>query len=327
MKRTGKYHGYVGLLVLAVSWVLMLQGVRPFSTSFYNLAWWPYIFIVDHLVYALTGDSLWVNRRGEFWRLIPLSVLFWMIFEGVNIYLKNWHYINIPTDLSLGGDLTVAGGWWKWPGFFVSYGTVLPLLYETYDLLEALGLYRGRRVRAIPVTTAWHLPFALIGLFFLFAPMFWPRYTFPLIWGAFSFLLEPVIRTRGGRSIMGEWENGSLRTFFLMLSAGFICGGLWEFWNYWAVTKWVYTVPYVGGWKIFEMPVLGFAGFPPFAVECLVMTNFISLFRGGRGWMREDAGRPARTHPAWVAVYVVVWFFVFFAVGRSIETYTFQSYL
>ena len=56
--------------------------------------------------------------------------------------------------------------------------------------------------------------------------------------------------------------------------AGGACGLLWEFWNYWAATKWTYTVPYLGGVKLFEMPVLGFLGFPPFAVECWAMYVF-----------------------------------------------------
>ena len=33
---------------------------------------------------------------------------------------------------------------------------------------------------------------------------------------------------------------------------------------------------------VFEMPILGFLGFPPFAVECYVMMNTVSLFRKPR---------------------------------------------
>ena len=36
------------------------------------------------------------------------------------------------------------------------------------------------------------------------------------------------------------------------------------------------------------MPVLGFFGFPPFAVECYVIYNFISLFRHQRGWEEDN---------------------------------------
>jgi hypothetical protein len=68
------------------------------------------------------------------------------------------------------------------------------------------------------------------------------------------------------------------------LVAGAICGLLWEFWNFWALTKWVYDIPYVGWLKVFEMPILGFLGFPPFAVECYVMLNTVSLLHQGRDW-------------------------------------------
>jgi hypothetical protein len=95
---------------------------------------------------------------------------------------------------------------------------------------------------------------------------------------------------------MRQWQEGSLRTFYLLLGAGAICGLLWEFWNFWAVTKWVYTVPYVGFLTIFEMPMLGFLGFPPFAVECYVMMNTVSLLGGNRGWEEAKPGKAqART--------------------------------
>jgi len=41
-------------------------------------------------------------------------------------------------------------------------------------------------------------------------------------------------------------------------------------------------VPILPEVKVFEMPILGFAGFPPFAVECFVMYVFVRrrLWRG-----------------------------------------------
>ena len=68
-----------------------------------------------------------------------------------------------------------------------------------------------------------------------------------------------------------------------MLS-GFLCGVLWEFWNYWSRAKWHYTVPIMENLKIFEMPLPGYFGFPAFALECFTMYVFTRrLFtRGGR---------------------------------------------
>lgn len=60
------------------------------------------------------------------------------------------------------------------------------------------------------------------------------------------------------------------------MSAGVLCGVLWEFWNYYALAKWTYHLPFLGSlehYRLFEMPILGFLGFPAFAVECWVALN------------------------------------------------------
>ncbi|MGZ3591613.1 MAG: DUF4332 domain-containing protein, partial [Thermodesulfobacteriota bacterium] len=88
----------------------------------------------------------------------------------------------------------------------------------------------------------------------------------------------------GGKSLLRDLKEGNPRKIYLLLIAGLICGLLWEFWNFWAPSKWVYTVPFFDRAKGFEMPFLGFLGFPPFAVQAYVMYNFISLFRSKRGW-------------------------------------------
>jgi len=96
----------------------------------------------------------------------------------------------------------------------------------------------------------------------------------PVLWLSFIFLLDPMNYLRGWPSIVGDLRLGHYRRLLALLVAGGVCGILWEFWNYWAISRWTYTVPYFGNLKIFEMPVLGFLGFPPFAVECWVMYIF-----------------------------------------------------
>ena len=83
--------------------------------------------------------------------------------------------------------------------------------------------------------------------------------------------------------------RGSFNRVASLLASGFVCGILWEFWNYWAISKWTYTVPYLGNVKIFEMPVLGYLGFPPFAVECWAIYIFCrSLLNSGQGSGRAE---------------------------------------
>jgi len=108
----------------------------------------------------------------------------------------------------------------------------------------------------------------------------------PLVWVAFALLLEPLNSRAGRPSWLADLRAGNASRLFGLLGAGLVCGVLWEFWNYWAATKWTYTVPYVGGVKIFEMPVLGYLGFPAFALECFAMYHWL------RGVLRAAPAPP-----------------------------------
>jgi hypothetical protein len=99
----------------------------------------------------------------------------------------------------------------------------------------------------------------------------------------------------GAPSLLKEWERGSLRKTALLMTSGLLCGIFWEFWNFWATTKWVYTVPFLNEFKLFEMTAPGFLGFIPFALECYVMTACIYLFRKNIGWER-DTCQTVRMH-------------------------------
>ena len=53
--------------------------------------------------------------------------------------------------------------------------------------------------------------------------------------------------------------------------AALLCGIFLETWNYHSLAKWVYTVPFVHRFKIFEMPMLGYAGYLPLGLECVTV--------------------------------------------------------
>lgn len=307
-------YGWFGLCVLVVAQVLLLAGIEVVGYWFFPLAWWPYILIVDGLVYHRTGSSLLKHQPREFFLLLPWSVCFWLIFELFNVVLSNWHYVMVPENMLQ-----------RWVGYAVCYATVLPGLFETMELLDAYGFLKKSRLQPISGSTRWYVPFVITGLVFLVLPLVWPQFFFPLVWGIFIFLLEPLNHRLGLPSLMKEWEQGTLRIFYLLLVAGAICGLLWEFWNFWALTKWVYTVPHVGWLKIFEMPILGFFGFPPFAVACYVMMSSVSLMRQGRGWQHPN--KPvSRIRPGLViAVYAALVIFCLFAF-HQIDVHTVVSW-
>jgi hypothetical protein len=273
MRRSFPFYGFVGIFLLILSEILLFRKVQPFYTWFYSFAWWSYILAVDGLVYRLKGRSLILHRTREFFLMIPWSVFIWLIFEAANLSLENWYYINLPPSAAE-----------RWLGYALAYGTVLPALFETTELLGALGLFNRARIRKLSVSSRGRDVLVLLGALFLALSVLFPVYFFPLIWVAFAFLLEPFNYQFGQHSLLKDLAEGDPRRICRLLVAGLICGGLWEFWNHWARAKWIYTVPFFDETKAFEMPLLGFLGFPPFAVEAYVMYQFVSLFQSQRGW-------------------------------------------
>jgi hypothetical protein len=273
MKKTFPFHGIIGILLLILSEFLHFNKVDPFYSWFYCFAWWSYILAIDGVVYWRKGNSLILNRTKEFFLMIPWSIFIWLIFEAANLSLENWYYINLPHSILE-----------RWLGYAIAYGTVLPGIFETTELLESVGLFKMSKVKGVVISAGGKIVIILFGIFSLASSVLIPRYFFPLIWVGFIFLLEPVNYRLGGRSLLKDLEDGNPRKICLLLLAGLICGFLWEFWNFWAYSKWIYSVPFFTERKGFEMPFLGFFGFPPFAIEAYVMYNFVSLFRSGRGW-------------------------------------------
>jgi hypothetical protein len=46
-------------------------------------------------------------------------------------------------------------------------------------------------------------------------------------------------------------------------------------WNFHSYPKWIYHVPGVGFAKVFEMPILGYLGYLPFAMELYLAAQLV----------------------------------------------------
>ena len=46
--------------------------------------------------------------------------------------------------------------------------------------------------------------------------------------------------------------------------------------HYLLLAKWIYAVPYVHRFQVWEMPLLGFGGYLPFGMECAAVAAWIS---------------------------------------------------
>jgi len=317
MKKTFPLHGFLGIIILFLSEILHFKKVEPFYSWFYCFAWWSYILTIDAIIYRLKGNSLLLNRTKEFFLMIPWSIFIWLIFEATNLSLENWYYINLPHSIVE-----------RWLGYAIAYGTVLPGLFETTELLESLELFKKSKIEKTLITSEGHNALIFLGIVFLVSSILIPEYCFPLIWLGFTFLLEPFNYQFGGRSLLRDLEHGNPRKIYLLLSSGLICGFLWEFWNYWALSKWIYTVPFFEKATGFEMPFLGFLGFPPFAVEAYVMYNLISLFRFQRGWeeFSYQLHLENKTRPLTIVLTTILIISFSILIFRAIDSKTVDSY-
>jgi hypothetical protein len=283
------------MLVLAL-WGLR-SDVRWIAQPFYAWAWWGYIFLLDGIVALRRGRSLLTRRPGQVLLLVFWSTSFWFFFELLNLRFQNWYYVGVfvaddPLELLLCGAFVLA-----------AFGTVFVGIFETCDALAAFGAFaRWRaRPRRLPAGASWCIQLAGVAMVCL--SLAFPRYLAPLVWGSLTFIVDPWNYRHGARSVLRDVERGDWGLFARVFTAGLICGLVWESLNFFAPQKWIYTVRGLEELKLFEMPLLGFLGFPALAFDALAAFAFISYWLHGNQTWEDAAGSPgleARpTAPRW----------------------------
>ncbi len=268
VKKSFPFYGIIGFGMVVAGEVLLYLQFWIVPLFFTPIAWSGYILFVDALTYRLHGESLMRTRTREFVFMLPWSVFCWGIFELYNLHMSNWHYVGLPQDILM-----------RSVGYVWSFATIFPAILETAELLQPI--FRDYRMRPRKISVGWLSASITFGFLCLTVPPIlsqsFATYLMGLVWMGFAFLLEPINYLLGGRSLFAYFEQGELKQIFGLVAAGVLCGFLWEFWNYWATARWIYTVPFSWvGPKIFEMPLVGFLGFVPFAVECHSMNNYLS---------------------------------------------------
>ena len=244
--------------------ILAISGVDWIARWFTPIMWTGYILFIDGLIRRRKGTSLLTTYPLEFVLLALISIPSWVFFEGYNVLLKNWTYIGLPDNMVE-----------RYIGYAWAFATISPGMFVTYELLESY-LPGKNPVKSPRLGNGLFYTLTGFGLAAMIVPLIWPStYMTPLVWLGATYFIDPINQRFGDRSFLSEFFTGKFRGTLIMFLAGLICGLLWECWNYWAATKWQYDVPYLGHIKLFEMPVLGFLGFMPFAVESYAMYIFI----------------------------------------------------
>ena len=264
-----KKYGLLGILLIIFVEANFFLEIQPFANWYFPIVWIGYILTIDALVYKLRGNSLISNRFSQFLGMFVISALFWWIFELINIALQNWSYFGAERF-----------GVWRNLYGMIAFGTMLPALFETVELIRSVHLFDKKKLSAKhKITKRFLHAMMLFGAICFAAPIFLPKFAFPLVWLSFFFILDPINYLHKQPSIIGHLKDRNLAVPLSLLLAGIILGFLWEFWNYWALVKWSYDIPFIGFFKIFEMPILGYFGYFPFSLELYAMYWFArSLF-------------------------------------------------
>jgi hypothetical protein len=270
-KKDFPLYGYLGVAIVIAAEVLLFAGNQLVGHWFTPIVWTGFILLVDALAYRYSRHSLLMTDRPEFVLVAVISIACWWLFEFYNAprFWNSdlelwWHYHNLEPNLFL-----------RRFGYDWTFATISPAMFELAELF-GVTIFKQKSGPQLKLPGPFLFLLIAIGLVGAIGPLiFLSAWLAPVVWLSFIFLLDPINAMRGEPSITRDLARGDWRRLGALLASGMVCGLLWEFWNYWALTKWTYTVPFFGNVKLFEMPVLGFLGFPPFAVECWVMYIFL----------------------------------------------------
>ncbi|MHC5023018.1 MAG: hypothetical protein ACYTGG_03780 [Planctomycetota bacterium] len=257
------------------------------------LCWIGFLLVLDGLLSLVRGrgsddaGSPIRRRPGLFILCFVTSVPVWCFFDWVNFsFLDAWRYHGLPEQMIH-----------RLSGYFFAFGAITPALLLTAELYRRLGL-DGWRMRPVDIGPRGRGVIVGLGVVCLAIPFIVqrPAGCIPL-WLGVALLLDPVNDRLGAASLLGDWRAGRSGRTAALLAAGATCGLLWEFWNYWAAAKWTYNLPFLGpveSVRLYEMPLPGYTGFLPFALECWVAFQSIRLVAqrvsGGRWRVAADDG-------------------------------------
>lgn len=274
--RRGRYPwwGWVGSGLGVAFWILAWTRFRwfePFQAHTFTPLWLSYIVTMNALAWKRRGSCILRERTGTFLLLFPVSAIFWWFFEYLNRFVQNWYYVGPPMSPS-------EYFWYA----TLAFSTVLPAFTATREWVLTFSR-PGRFHRFVPIAppapkgvAVSVLGVSALGLFLL---GIYPNHAFSLLWISPLLILVSLKTLLGERHLFCDVAEGRWRVVVASALSALICGLFWETWNFYSLAKWIYQVPYVQRFHIFEMPLIGYAGYLPFGLECAVIVEMV--FRSG----------------------------------------------
>lgn len=286
-KKRFPYWGWTGVFILAAGWILAwsrFPWFSQFQTHTFTIPWIGYIILVNALTYMRTGRSMITHQGRYLLMLFLFSAIFWWYFEFLNQFVQNWYYVNVenmgPMEYFMYATLPFA--------------TVLPAVTGTRDLLLTFPRLSAGMDNFLRFNTGRLRSIAFIGGLAAMAGLafigIWPNYLFPMLWLAPLVIIASIVAINRGTTVIKDIANGDWRNVYLLALSALICGFFWEMWNFYSFTKWEYSVPFVDRFNIFEMPLLGYAGYLPFGLQCGLAAWIIKQISVGTAVTEELSG-------------------------------------
>lgn len=241
-----------------------LSGIRT-HWAFFPL-WLGYCLTIDAWTFKRKRDSLLMRHPKSFVKLFLFSIPAWWLFELLNWRTQNWHYE--------GRQLFSDFSYFAWAS--LSFSTVMPAVFCSAEWVNTFDWLR--RFRLGPVVS---LDRPILGGLFcagwlmLALLLLWPIYFFPFLWVSVFFILEPLDVWLKHRTLIFSMARGDWQPPVALCLGALLCGFFWEMWNFYSYPKWIYQVPFVGFWHVFEMPLLGYGGYLPFGLELFALYNML----------------------------------------------------
>lgn len=273
-KRSFPWWGWLAMFCCALCWVLAWTRFPWFAAlqphTFFPL-WLSFIIVTNAMCYFRSGTCMLTDKPVYFYRLFISSAVFWWFFEYLNRFVQNWHY---------------SGSEYSPLAYFFlatfSFSTVLPAVLSMQDLLRTFPSLENRFSQMKPMPLKYPTVFALLCLLLASAGLsgigVLPDLLFPLLWVSPLLIITSLQQMFGKPTIFDSWTTGDWRRPVSAAMAALACGFLWEMWNFYSLARWTYSVPLVHRFQIFEMPLLGYAGYLPFGLECAVIGALLREF-------------------------------------------------
>ena len=270
---TFPWWGWLALVVMLVGWVLAwtrFEWFAAFQRYPYVIHWAGFIVLVNALCVKRCGRSPLTHHTGPFLLTFPASILFWWFFEYLNRYVWNWYYVGVPgisaTEYVLFASLCFSSVLPGVTSVAALLGTFRCFSDDVYAGMAKVNVRSGASLAVMSVL-------ALIGLTGI---VFCPQFTYPLLWISPLMVFILVQIALREQCVLDTLATGNWSLVFRFAIASLVCGLTWETWNYYSMAKWIYAVPYVHRFQVWEMPLVGFGGYLPFGMECAAVAAWIS---------------------------------------------------